>query len=184
MSDFVSPEVEKIRHRDLGWKNASVPSAQEIDGISTTVHALFLCNGKDHLARIFDYKWVIVDKGTYDISFTPYSLDKKSHGYTNFDKQITLNEANAYIVRVCSFGNPLFYIYRDYGQYATPQSMAGENDVERLWIELYSEKEQGALVHTGYLYFCLQKKKIQKKKEISDRDNTVGVDFSYSQSTR
>ena len=184
MSDFEFPAAEKKRHRDLGWKNASVPSAQEIDGSSTTVHALFLCKGKDHLARIFDYEWVVVDKGTYTLKWTPYSLDKKSHGHTRTNSQITLKEANAEIARVCSAGD--LSLYEGYGQYATPQSMAGENDVETLWIELYKESgERGeSLVHTGYLYFNLQKVKIQKKKEISDKDNTVGVDFSYSQSKR
>ena len=182
MSDFVFPESEKMRHRDLGWKKASIPSAQEIDGSSATVHALFFCTGVNHLARIFDYEWVVVDKGTYTLKWTPYGLDKKSHGHTHTNSQITLDEANDEIERVCSAGD--ISLYESYGQYATPQSMKGKDDIETLWIELYSESAYGALVHTGYLYFNLQKKKVQKKKEISDKDNTAGVDFSYSQSRR
>lgn len=177
MPDFAFPKAENERHRHLGWKVASIPSSQEIEGHPTNARALFFCEGTSHLARIFDYKWVVVDKGTYNLSWTPYDEAKRRHGHTRKALHVTLQEANEEIERVCAIEDLSYFEY--YGRHATPQEMAGDDDVESLWLKLYVGDSTVGWTHSGYLLFVLQKEKIQKKKEIPDADNAVGVDFAY-----
>lgn len=180
MSDFAFPEEEKVRHRHLAWKSASIPSEQEIDGIPSLARALFFCEGMKHLARIFDYKWVIVDSGTYALSFKAYDKEKKQGGYWNRYAGLTIGEVNAKIAAICASPSALF----PYGEKATAQSMTGKDDSESLWIEIYSNSApigSGKTIWTlnGYVYFGISKEKVQKKKETPDRDNAAGVDFEY-----